>query len=691
MPARTRSLRRPREVLQATLRTTRHSDVRPLLANRIRAMLNSPTMNRLRHIARRVREVPVGFLVQKARLTVRPYLFWATYAWRAKRHGRTPRVPVRDEFVGHAMRVRAALHAYGEVAANRTRITARARALVDGPGFPCLGYGSIPLPTGRSWHCDLTTGFDFGAEYFPRVGFLTHGADADVKVPWELSRLQWLVWLAEDALVVGDAERALRLEALWERWEDWAHSNPAGFGPAWAIAMEVAIRSINLVLVALLLWVDLTREQRQHLLASLEEHRSFLRRFPELSDHLGNHFLVGRTAEIVLDGLLFSVGGGDNDNRAVEPILEQFGEDGLHVEHAPLYHRLCTEALLWVVAVRSWEPAGVPAPIAKVAARACRAIQGLELSESIGLPVLGDADSGQVYLEGESTRRLGYLRGLLGITADAPPHLQALARPGALENLRMLLAAPSATAQVGGGAERIGPYCVLRRRQWTIAVRAGAHGLRGRASHDHDDNASPWICCDGSDVLVDAGCFAYTRSANERLHDLSSAAHNVVVVDGRSRFRPRAGSMSPTVADAPVPHSVSALPHGVEIEVAWEDSVVGRVVHRRTIQLTNDLRGVQIEDRCRMALPAPLMLRWHIGPDWVPEVGPDLVTLRHRTLRRVVVLYSHAEGATLGAYSSTTSRFSPRYGARELLHSLAARTSAASDILVRTRLQLADE
>ena len=108
--------------------------------------------------------------------------------------------------------------------------------LID-PGYRPIDW-QIDFKSGYRWHEDCwSADIPFGIEN-----------GVDVKVPWELSRMQHLVTLAfADALVraeTGAAEtvfqRAFRNHVL-----DFIATNPPRFGVNWRCTMDVAIRAAN--------------------------------------------------------------------------------------------------------------------------------------------------------------------------------------------------------------------------------------------------------------------------------------------------------------------------------------------------------------------------------------------------------------------------------------------------------------
>ena len=115
----------------------------------------------------------------------------------------------------------------------------------------CWGYSEAHLgraPTGS------VTGFLESARQLNdsgKIKVVRHDG-SDVKAPWELSRLQWSPVVAKAYVLTGD--RSYR-EVLRSLITEWVTRNPLGKGGAnWTIALEAALRGINLCLTMDLLW-----------------------------------------------------------------------------------------------------------------------------------------------------------------------------------------------------------------------------------------------------------------------------------------------------------------------------------------------------------------------------------------------------------------------------------------------------
>lgn len=602
--------------------------------------------------------MPPGFLVRKALLEGRRTAWWGVAVGR--RFLRAPTAPSAP-FVewSAALRARVRETAVAD-AAFADAVAQRCATVLHRQVVSCLGYGELPVPKGAAWHTDLVSGYRWPLRYFPWVNFLTHGADADVKVPWELSRLQWLVWLAEGALAHPEA---LKREAARRRAIaviiDWDEANPLGFGPNWTVAMEVAIRAINLGLAAALLWDELETGVQRRLLRMLAEHRRYLTAFPEISDHVGNHYLLNVTGRMFLEAVVAGRLSPEFARHWASDLRGQFEPDGLHCEHAPTYHRLCVDAALWTVAcaVRG----GVPVEDATYATvqRAVSALAGLAAPADGVLPVLGDSDSGEVLAFGGADRDCRTLQRLLGAATGGVDYLRVTAGAAAVDRLGRwpTSASPDASPRT------IGPFRCVRWGPVGVVVRAGPHGLHGRASHDHDDNASPWITWDGADLFVEAGCFAYTRSLEERERDLASRSHNLITIADALRFPPRPGSIGPVVSAAPIAVADMA-PDGAAgfvLTTRWTDPVWGAIGHRRAFAPTPE-GGLTVIDCVDVPDGAPCVLRWHVAPAWtIDGIEPPV---RLVCGARVVRADLQAEAGVPIDVTTAPYRFSPKYGMR---------------------------
>lgn len=245
---------------------------------------------------------------------------------------------------------------------NRTNLAESQRiwALVHG------GYTPI------DWQLDFKSGYRWEESTWHRDIAFAHLPGVDIKVPWELSRLQHLptLGLACHFSQLTDREdtrkRSVYANEFRNQVLDFVATNPPGFGVNWACPMDVAIRAANLLVardIVVASGVELDGAFEAVFRASLLAHARHVHANLEWSPRFrGNHYL----ANIV--GLLFVAAYLPNSREveiwlvfAFKELLNemnyQFHPDGSNFEASICYHRLSAEMVMWGLAVLNDLPA----------------------------------------------------------------------------------------------------------------------------------------------------------------------------------------------------------------------------------------------------------------------------------------------------------------------------------------------
>lgn len=236
--------------------------------------------------------------------------------------------------------------------ANRRR-SRRIFGLVD-PGYQPI-----------DWQIDFKSGYRWSERTWYR--HISYGAlpGVDVKVPWELARMQHLPQLAMAYAIArtrGHAShgadeyyREFRNQTL-----DFVASNPPRFGVNWASTMDVAIRIANLIVA-----YDLFRAQgvtfdldfEDVLKSSAFDHALFIVNNLEWNTAFrSNHYLADIAgllvvaaflpqSELVDAWLAFAIG------ELLAETMLQFDEQGANFEGSTSYHRLSGETVVYATAV----------------------------------------------------------------------------------------------------------------------------------------------------------------------------------------------------------------------------------------------------------------------------------------------------------------------------------------------------
>lgn len=207
------------------------------------------------------------------------------------------------------------------------------------------------------WQIDFKSGYRWRQDSHAYDLTIPVDAGADVKMPWELARLQHLPRLALAAIAAGSDGQELPPQdrivgEIRNQILDFLAQNPPRFGVNWLCPMEVAIRAVNLLLAADLLagaGLSLDTNLRYELARAAREHRDHVLAHLEWSETgRSNHYLadiVGvlwTSAYLPLDGY----GRAAAAFAARELVNEtdaQFLDDGGNYEGSSNYHCLSGE------------------------------------------------------------------------------------------------------------------------------------------------------------------------------------------------------------------------------------------------------------------------------------------------------------------------------------------------------------
>ena len=402
-----------------------------------------------------------------------------------------------------------------------------------------LGSGPHMLDRPIDWHTDFKTGHGWPATASRRLDYADLGRGSDVKIPWELSRLQWLLPTGQAYLLTGDERYA---KAAREVLEEWLDANPYGYGPNWCVAMEAALRIVSWTWLFHALgssdaWAD--ARFRSRFLVGLYLHGDFVERNIERSDVNGNHYTADATG-LVFAGLFF----GDGEAPArwaaegwrilLDESPRQLTADGVDFEASVPYHRLVTELFAFPALYRERVGLAVPEWYAE-RVRAAGAYAATYTRSDGTSPLWGDADDARVLpLGGGALGDHRYLSGLAGAAFDGPTTEVAWVR-GSEEAFALAGASPPRTAAfVPAG------FYVLRGGGDHLFVDSGPVGLAGRGGHGHNDALSFELALDGVTLVTDSGSYVYTADIAARNAFRSTAYHSTPQVDGEelNRFVP---------------------------------------------------------------------------------------------------------------------------------------------------------
>lgn len=393
--------------------------------------------------------------------------------------------------------------------------------------FDLLGSGPVVLNP-IDWHIDFKTGARWNKLYYQEIRGIK---GSDIKVPWEISRCQHLLWLGEAYLLTGEERYAKEVidEINW-----WIDDNPFMYSVNWRCAMDVAFRAVNWMYALNMItkYKDFDCSFTSKVAKSLWQHAFFIRNNLEQQIPYSNNHYASDIVGLLYIGALFknTIKGKRWFMFALKEyyseVKMQVLKSGVHYERSVSYHRLMTE--LFSYPAYMLQRTGVKIPD-DVLGR----IKGMyeyvtAYTKPNGLaPLIADNDDGRfVPFVRRDFLRHSYLN-----------EKQSVENRFAAHGANNLFCTSTNNSHFYPDAG-VG---VLRKGNNYLYINHGGYSKHPQESdviigtHTHNDLLSFELCMNGRDVLVDAGTYMYTSYKKVRDEFRSTAKHNTIVVDGEEQ------------------------------------------------------------------------------------------------------------------------------------------------------------
>ncbi len=403
------------------------------------------------------------------------------------------------------------------------------KKLLENGSYTFLNIEKFPVPRGV-WNCDFISGYVWENKYFQNIETVKLGSHIDVKIPWELSRMQHLSVYLNSYIYTKDIKD---LQAIMNQILDWRDKNPYKKSVNWTCSMEVGIRAINLIYIALVepkillknekfseVFVQLLYEHGKYIYGNLERYDEYYNNH-YLSDLLGLLWIGLFLQDKVLKKSKKECRKWVNfaNRELVQELDKQVKEDGTDYESSTSYHRLVTEIyLLFVFINKIYGGYKIASSVIKKIEKMLYFL--LEIRKPDGLlPTIGDNDDGRIIIFDNYhfwnrrscdfilERRSQLLSGDLSKKKDSIPPVSV----------------NSVSFDDGG-------YYLLRNKTVYCMIHCGALSMNGHGGHSHNDQLAVVVSIKGRDFLVDSGTGLYTRDVSVRNFFRSTAAHNTLEI-----------------------------------------------------------------------------------------------------------------------------------------------------------------
>lgn len=443
------------------------------------------------------------------------------------------------------------------------------------------------------WQLDFRSGFRWSErDWYQHIRF-GHLPGVDVKIPWELTRMQHLpslalAYAAANEGSIGFSAPDIYLREYRNQVLDFIATNPPRYGVNWVCPMDVAIRAVNILLA-----YDLFKSCNADFDSSFEEElsRSMRAHGAHIFGHLewhpivrGNHYLAD------LGGLLFIAAYLPADEETnlwlafslsrLPPEIEyQFQVDGSNFEGSTCYHRLSADIVVYSLAASLSLSKKRLSILASSFPQLSEKIFGMQHPDTLRriskiakfllditgtdgrMPQIGDNDSGRFVkllpsklwpespIDDDLDSRQTIANIQILLTDGDPIDIvkSCLLEASIIRNLASANSRINTfldgeqfnflRPQVGSPPSIFSDFglYVYRLNAWILWVRCGSNGIFGYGGHGHNDMLSFEIVLDGARFFTDSGSYAYTACPELRNAFRSTIAHNTLVVCDREQ------------------------------------------------------------------------------------------------------------------------------------------------------------
>jgi uncharacterized heparinase superfamily protein len=472
--------------------------------------------------------------------------------------------------------------------------------------FSILGCDNVFMGDTVDWHIDFKSGRRWDRKPFARLKLVYPDDNSDVKMPWELSRLQFLVDLGRAYFITENNAYKEKFKNVVQEWEK---ANPVDIGVNWSCSMEIAIRAINIIWGMHYFKFDENEADFvRNAIRLIYYHAHHIEKNLEfVSDGANSNHLVSNYLGLFYVGLLFpqfdcspkwkqlGLAGLENEIRA------QVLNDGADYEGSTSYHRLVLEIYLSAYLLGRKNDV----TFSEIYGRQLKLM--IAFSEAVtgnsGLaPLIGDNDDGYIVKlssDNPADHRPLIDIGLAYFEDSVSPRLdhteEKLWYLG-LESFKKERSTktPSSKLFLDSG------YAVMRNERVHLVLNAFAVPPDNLGGHKHNDVLSFTYEIDGMPYLIDPGTYCYSSDFKLRNLSRSTEYHNTVIIDSEEQNRFMFDRLFFMMRDAETKlHSWDVTDDQVTASVSHTGyaRLVDGIIHRRTLTVSfKDLSVVAVDE-----------------------------------------------------------------------------------------------
>lgn len=393
-----------------------------------------------------------------------------------------------------------------------------------------------------NWNQDFKSGFIWENKFYKKIKVVDLNNNADVKIPWELSRFQHVFTLGKAYWITSDKKYYIEFKS---QICDWIEKNPIYMTVNWTCTMDVAIRAVNWIF-GYFLFEDLIKEDKKFLKLlnnNLYNHGKYIIKNLEKGlDYTNNHYLSDLNGLVFL-GLYFK----KLNNAEVkhwlkfsireleEEMLIENNPDGTNYETSTSYHRLVTELMFYPIFLCELNNINFTEDYKKRLEKMFEFMG--KITKSNGhYPLIGDVDNGRlVILSNYYDWEISDSRHIISIGGEyfnnqflkdiAAKELEDKLWINNSNNIYKEKFYKQSSSFSDGG------YYLLQNKNIYCLIKCGELSLKGQGGHSHNDQLSFVLNTLGEDFIIDTGTGVYTANKNIRNLFRSTIMHNTVAIN----------------------------------------------------------------------------------------------------------------------------------------------------------------
>lgn len=460
--------------------------------------------------------------------------------------------------------------------------------------FNLLGI-KVQLDEEINWHSSIDNDEEWSKSYSPNIDYFSSNRISDIKLAWELNRMQHLVtlgkafWMTEEEKYVEEYKKQIL---------SWIKQNPYKKGINWMEGIETSIRLIAWIWAYFFFRNShiLDTDFKFKHLKSIYLQAKFIDQHYSDKWNLNNNHLIAEAVGLIYVGAIFPFF--SESNRWVEKgfnILEQELNkqillDGVTWEQSTGYHKFVTDLYLHAVILAKINNISIDNIFYSKLEKMCDFLY--ESMNSQGkMPSIGDSDDASVlkicrrnYFDATPTVSIGYTLANKEVKIEPiPEEVVWLLGPSQLNFLDKGSLNKNDKSQNNATLFYESGYTIFKQGNNKLIFTSGTQNKEYlHCGHKHMDMLSFTLGLDNKYFIIDPGTYTYYGEFDCRKYFKSIKSHNSIIIDKEDP-----AELKEIFETSNIPFS-KIINYNIDEDTSWvtaQHNGYSNVIHSRTIML----------------------------------------------------------------------------------------------------------